>query len=283
MGMKLQNVNYIYGAGTGYEKQALKNINLEIRDGEFLGIAGHTGSGKSTLTKLLNGLEKPSAGEIFYGSRNIHDRDFPIRELRGRVGLVFQYPEHQLFETSVQKDVEFGPQNLGLETLDVELRAYRALKLAGVGEELWDASPYALSGGQKRRVAIAGVLAMKPDILILDEPTAGLDPCGRTEILELLARLQREEGLTVILVSHSMEEISQYAGRIVVLNQGEIVVDGAPGHVFRYEKELQSIGLDVPQCTSIVHELEQYGMPVPQGTGCNTPEETADVIAKWLK
>ena len=183
MSIELNNVNYIYGIGSGQEKRALKDINLKIGDGEFIGLVGHTGSGKSTLTQLLNGLEKATSGDIYYNGQNIYDKSFNMRELRGKVGLVFQYPEHQLFETSVIADVQFGPKNLGLDNLDVELRSYEALKLVGIDEELIDTSPFALSGGQKRRVAIAGVLAMQPEVLVLDEPMAGLDPAGRDEVL----------------------------------------------------------------------------------------------------
>lgn len=281
MTMKLENVNYIYGIGSGYEKHAIKNITLDIHDGEFLGVVGHTGSGKSTLAKLLNGLEKPTSGDIYYNGQNISSQSFSNKELRRKVGLVFQYPEHQLFEVSVLKDVEFGPKNLGLSQLETELCAYEALKMAGVDEELIDSSPHALSGGQKRRVAIAGVLAMKPDILILDEPTAGLDPCGREEILELLKKLHREKGITIILVSHSMEDIARYAERILVLKEGEMALDGPPQKVFRYERELKVIGLGVPQSASVIHSLQQRGMPARKE--CITPEEAADAIAGWIQ
>ena len=195
MSIELKNVNYIYGVGSGQEKHALKNINLKICDGEFIGLVGHTGSGKSTLTQLLNGLERATSGDIYYNGQNIYEKNFNMRELRGKVGLVFQYPEHQLFETSVIEDVQFGPKNLGLDNLEVELRSYEALKLVGIGEELIDTSPFALSGGQKRRVAIAGVLAMQPEVLVLDEPIAGLDPAGRDEILSLLKELHQKKNI----------------------------------------------------------------------------------------
>lgn len=281
MSIRLENVNYIYGEGPGQEKWALKNINLTIHDREFIGIVGHTGSGKSTLTQLLNGLEKPSSGTIYYNDEDIQADGYERRKLRQKVGLVFQYPEHQLFEVSVIKDVEFGPRNLGLSNLDVEKRSFDALKHVGLSDDLLDVAPFALSGGQKRRVAIAGVLAMQPEVLILDEPTAGLDPAGRTEILELLKKLHEENNITVILVSHSMDDVARYAGRILVMNQGELVLDGEPQKVFRYRDELRKIGLDVPQSTNILYELRDRGMAV--GTEGITPEQAAECIADSLR
>lgn len=281
MSIRLENVNYIYGEGTGQEKWALKNINLTLHDNEFVGIVGHTGSGKSTLTQLLNGLEKTSSGQIFYNEQDIQGEGFSKKELRQKVGLVFQYPEHQLFEVSVIKDVEFGPRNLGLNNLEIEKRSFDALKQAGISDDLLDVAPFALSGGQKRRVAIAGVLAMQPEVLILDEPTAGLDPAGRTEILELLQRLHRERNIAVILVSHSMDDVARYAERILVMNQGELVLDGAPEKVFRYRKELREIGLDVPQSTNILYELRDRGMDLD--VNGITPEQAAQNIADYLR
>lgn len=281
MSIRLENVNYIYGEGTGQEKWALKNINLTLHDNEFVGIVGHTGSGKSTLTQLLNGLEKPSSGQIFYNEQDIQGESFSKKELRQKVGLVFQYPEHQLFEVSVIKDVEFGPRNLGLNNLEIEKRSFDALKQAGISDDLLDVAPFALSGGQKRRVAIAGVLAMQPEVLILDEPTAGLDPAGRTEILELLQMLHRERNIAVILVSHSMDDVARYAERILVMNQGELVLDGAPEKVFRYRKELREIGLDVPQSTNILYELRDRGMDLD--VNGITPEQAAQNIADYLR
>lgn len=281
MSIRLENVNYIYGEGSGQEKWALKNINLAIHDREFIGIVGHTGSGKSTLTQLLNGLEKPSSGTIYYNDEDIQADGYERRKLRQKVGLVFQYPEHQLFEVSVINDVEFGPRNLGLSNLDVEKRSFDALKQVGLSDDLLDVAPFALSGGQKRRVAIAGVLAMQPEVLILDEPTAGLDPAGRTEILELLKKLHEENNITVILVSHSMDDVARYAGRILVMNQGELVLDGEPQKVFRYRDELRKIGLDVPQSTNILYELRDRGMAV--GTEGITPEQAAECIADSLR
>lgn len=281
MSIRLENVNYIYGEGSGQEKWALKNINLMIHDREFIGIVGHTGSGKSTLTQLLNGLEKPSSGTIYYNDEDIQADGYERRKLRQKVGLVFQYPEHQLFEVSVIKDVEFGPRNLGLSNLEVEKRSFDALKQVGLSDDLLDVAPFALSGGQKRRVAIAGVLAMQPEVLILDEPTAGLDPAGRTEILELLKKLHEENNITVILVSHSMDDVARYAGRILVMNRGELVLDGEPQKVFRYRDELRKIGLDVPQSTNILYELRDRGMAV--GTEGITPEQAAECIADSLR
>lgn len=280
MSIKLENVNYIYGIGSGYEKQALKNINLEIHQGEFIGIIGHSGSGKSTLAQLLNGLEKPVSGKIYYQGRDISQKDFSLKELRTKVGLVFQYPEHQLFENSVIQDVEFGPRNMGFANLEVEKRSFQALKQVGISDDLLDVSPYALSGGQKRRVAIAGVLAMEPEILVLDEPCAGLDPKGREEILELLKSLHEEKGITIILISHSMEDVAKYVQRMLVLNKGQLVLDGAPEKIFQYEKELQQIGLGVPQAAKVLHFLEKAGANL-DASGI-TPEDAADVIAKWV-
>ncbi len=281
MGISLQHVSYIYGLGSGQEYPALHDISLDIPDGQFIGLVGHSGSGKSTLIQLLNGLERPSSGEICFHDKNIYDRDFSLKTLRGKVGLVFQYPEHQLFETSVIRDVEYGPANLGLDRLEVELRSFRALKQVGIGEDLLDVSPLALSGGQKRRVAIAGVLAMEPEILILDEPMAGLDPAGRKEILDLLAQIHREKKITIILVSHSMDDVAQYAERLLVMNQGKLVLDGSPRKVFQYEEELRKIGLDVPQPAALLHRLAK------ETTGLKsdgiTVEESVVAILQWLE
>jgi energy-coupling factor transport system ATP-binding protein len=281
MSIQLENINYIYGIGSGYEKQALKNINLEIGDGEFIGLVGHTGSGKSTLTQLLNGLEKPTTGNVYYNHKNIRDKDFSLKELHSKVGLVFQYPEHQLFEVSVIKDVEFGPKNLGLSNLEVENRSFAALKQMGISDDLLDVSPLQLSGGQKRRVAIAGVLAMEPEILVLDEPTAGLDPAGREEILGLLQTLHQEKKITILLVSHSMEDVARYTQRVLVMHQGELVLDGEPRHIFQYEEELQKIELGVPVSTRIMHLLKRAGAEVDDTA--LTPEEAAAEIVRFLE
>lgn len=262
MSIILDKVNHIYSPNTAYEIQALKDINLKIEDGQFIGIIGHTGSGKSTLIQHLNGLMKATSGSIYFHGKDIYDDDFDLRELRNRVGLVFQYPEHQLFETTIFDDVCFGPKNQGLTKEEAGLRAFEALRSVGMQEELYYQSPFDLSGGQKRRVAIAGVLAMKPEVLILDEPTAGLDPAGRDEILDLVARMHRERGITVILVSHSMEDVAKYVQRIIVMNQGSVMYDGTPKEVFRHYKELEAVGLAAPQVTYLMNELKASGLQV---------------------
>lgn len=278
--MILDHVNYIYSAGTAYQKQALRDICLKLDDGEFIGVIGHTGSGKSTLIQHLNGLEKATSGTVFFNGQDIYDKDFKMKDLRGKVGLVFQYPEHQLFESTVLEDVKFGPRNQGLEKLEVDLRAFGALKQVGIGEDLYDASPFELSGGQKRRVAIAGVLAMKPEVLILDEPTAGLDPKGRDEILDQIAALHREQGITVILVSHSMEDVAKYVERIIVMNRGEVAFDGRPKEIFSHYKELEQMGLSAPQVTYVMNGLRQSGFPVD--ISATTVEEAKAEIRKLL-
>ena len=262
MSIIVDKVNYVYSEGTAYEIKALSDINLKIEDGEFIGIIGHTGSGKSTLIQHLNGLIKATSGTIYFHGQDIYDKDFDLRELRNRVGLVFQYPEHQLFETTIFDDVCFGPMNQGLTKEEAGLRAFEALKSVGIPEELYYQSPFDLSGGQTRRVAIAGVLAMKPEVLILDEPTAGLDPGGRDEILDLITRMHRERGMTVILVSHSMEDVAKYVKRIIVMNQGRVMFDDVPKEVFKHYKELETIGLAAPQVTYLMHELREKGLPV---------------------
>lgn len=281
MSIKLENVNYIYGQGTSTETKALKNINLEIKKGEFVAIIGHTGSGKSTLIQHLNGLVKPSSGKVTYDGVNIYEGKYDLKKLRCKVGLVFQYPEHQLFEETIIKDVCFGPLNQGLTKEEALTRATDALKQVGVKEELFKKSPFEISGGQKRRVAIAGVLAMNPDILILDEPTAGLDPEGRDKILDKIKELREERGIGVVLVSHSMEDVAKYAERIVVMNKGEIVFDDNPHNVFSNYKVLEKIGLAAPQITYIMHRLKESGMNVDE-TMINI-EEAADNILKCLE
>ena len=241
MSLILDHVNYVYGEDTALAVHALKDINLVIPDGQFIGLIGHTGSGKSTLVQHLNGLMRPTSGAIYYNGEDIHDKDYEKKKLRSKVGLVFQYPEHQLFEIDVFKDVCFGPKNLGLSQKEAELRAYAALKQVGLGDEYFYQSPFDLSGGQKRRVAIAGVLAMKPEILILDEPTAGLDPKGRDEILDQIAKLKEETGITVILVSHSMEDVAKYVERIIVMNRGSVLYDVEPRQVFQHYTELAPV------------------------------------------
>ena len=265
MAMILEHVNYSYGVGTGKEFHALKDINLQIGDHEFIGLVGHSGSGKSTLIQLMNGLLRATEGTIYWDGQDIYDKSFSMRSLRGQVGLVFQYPEYQLFAESV--------------IVDVEYRSYEALKQVGIGENLLDVSPLSLSGGQKRRVAIAGVLAMAPKLLILDEPMAGLDPSGREEMLTLLSKLYEERQISIVLVSHNMDDVAKYADRILVMNEGELVLDGVPKKVFHYQDELEQIGLGVPQMTHLIHRLEKE-------TGCRlgdaiTLEEGLPLIEQW--
>ena len=281
MSIEIKNVNYLYSQGTSYEMHALKNVNLEIPDGQFVGLIGHTGSGKSTLTQHLNGLVKATSGHIYYNGEDIYDEKFSMKKLRSKVGLVFQYPEHQLFETEVLADVCFGPKNLGFTKEEAEEKAKAALRMVGMGEEYDKSSPFELSGGQKRRVAIAGVLAMDPEVLILDEPTAGLDPRGRDEVLDKVSALQRSRGITVILVSHSMEDVAKYVDRLIVMNQGEVRFDGRPVEVFHHYKELEEIGLAAPQTTYLMQELKKQGADV--NTDATTVEEAADAIEAWLK
>ncbi len=253
--LELRDVTYTYSPNTAYEKKALDSVSLQIRQGEFVCLIGHTGSGKSTLIQLLNGLEKPTSGLVLYRGQNINEKGYDRRALRSKVGLVFQYPEHQLFESTVLRDVCFGPKNQGLSEEEQKERAKGALKLVGVGEELWNDSPLALSGGQKRRVAIAGVLAMHTEVLILDEPTAGLDPQGRDEILSEIARIRREAGITVVLVSHSMEDVAGYANWVHVMDGGKLLYAGKPAVVFSNMEELRRVGLDVPQVTAIMRGI----------------------------
>jgi len=277
----LDKVNYIYSEGTSYEVRALNNINLKIEDGQFIGIIGHTGSGKSTLIQHLNGLMRATSGGIYFNGRDIYEEDFDLKELRTRIGLVFQYPEHQLFETTIFEDVCFGPKNQGLSKNEAGLRAFEALKSVGMPESLYYQSPFDLSGGQKRRVAIAGVLAMKPEVLILDEPTAGLDPGGRDEILDLIAKMHQEQNMTVILVSHSMEDVAKYVQRIIVMHDGGVLYDGSPREVFQHYRELETIGLAAPQVTYLMHELKAAGMDAD--VGAITVKEAKDSILSILR
>lgn len=255
--MTLDHINYTYSADTAFRIHALKDINLKLYEGQFIGIIGHTGSGKSTLIQHLNGLIRAEKGRLLFRDKNIYDEDFVMPGLRKKVGLVFQYPEYQLFEATVLEDVMFGPKNLGKGEEEAKQTAMEALKAVGADESLWDKSPFELSGGQKRRVAIAGVLAMETEVLILDEPTAALDPKGRDEILGLIDRLHRERKITIILVSHSMEDVAKYADRIIVMNKGQVAYDGTPEEVFTYYKELEEIGLAAPQVTYLVAELKK--------------------------
>lgn len=281
MSIALEHVSYVYSPGTAYEKHALKDVSFEIPQGQFVGIIGHTGSGKSTLIQHLNGLVKATSGKVIYEGRNIYDEGYNMRELRSQVGLVFQYPEYQLFEVDVISDVCFGPKNQGLSQEECEKNAKEALELVGFPEKYYKQSPFELSGGQKRRVAIAGVLAMKPKVLILDEPTAGLDPKGRDEILDQVEKLHKETGMTVILVSHSMEDIARYVERIIVMNHGEKMLDGAPREVFCHYKELEKVGLAAPQVTYVMHDLKERGIDVSPDV--TTIEEAADEIMRCFR
>lgn len=281
MAIKVKNVNYTYAEGTAYEMHALQDVNLDIPDGQFVGLIGHTGSGKSTLVQHLNGLIRATSGHIYFNGKDIYGDGFSMKELRSKVGLVFQYPEHQLFEIDVLSDVCFGPKNLGFSREEAEEKAKEALRMVGLGEEYYKRSPFELSGGQKRRVAIAGVLAMDPQVLVLDEPTAGLDPKGRDEILDQISALHREKGITIVLVSHSMEDVARYVDRIIVMNQGRVRFDGVPREVFRHYRELEEIGLAAPQVTYLMQELKAKGADVD--TDATTIEEAADAIEAWLK
>ena len=280
MAIKAEHINYLYGEGTAFEQYALKDVSFEIQDGEFVGLIGHTGSGKSTLIQHLNGLIQASSGKIYYNGEDIYQDGYDKKGLRSKVGLVFQYPEHQLFEVDVFSDVCFGPRNQGLSKEETEARAREALMLVGLEERFWYQSPFELSGGQKRRAAIAGVLAMRPEVLILDEPTAGLDPRGRDEILDEIAALHGEKGMTIVLVSHSMEDIARYADRIMVMNRGEKMFDGTPKEVFGHYKELEKIGLAAPQITYVVHQLQEHGIPIKGDI--TTVEEARDEILRLL-
>ncbi len=281
MSIELKNITYTYSPGTAYEIHALKDINLEIPDGQFIGVIGHTGSGKSTLIQHLNALIRPTSGSVLYNGEDVWEEKYDRRKLRSQVGLVFQYPEHQLFESDVLSDVCFGPMNQGMSREEAEAEAKKALLQVGFKEKNFSKSPFELSGGQKKRVAIAGVLAMNPKILILDEPTAGLDPKGRDEILDQISELHKARGITIILVSHSMEDVAKYVERLIVVNRGQIAFDDTPREVFSHYQELEAMGLAAPQITYIMHALKQKGLKVdPNAT---TVEEARDDILRELK
>lgn len=278
MQLELKDVSFIYNPGMVYEVKALEHVNLAIEKGQFIGVIGHTGSGKSTLIQHLNALMKPTEGQILYEGEDIWGEKYDQKALRTKVGLVFQYPEHQLFETDVLTDVMFGPKNQGLSLEEAKVRAVRALVQVGFPEHHYNSSPFELSGGQKRRVAIAGVLAMNPQVLILDEPTAGLDPAGRDEILDQISFLHKERGITIILVSHSMEDVARYADRLIVVNDGQIPFDGTPKEVFSHYRELEAMGLAAPQITYCMHDLKERGFDVD--VTADTVEEARDSILK---
>ena len=281
MGIRAEHLSYTYGGGTAFEQPALRDVSFEIPDGQFVGLIGHTGSGKSTLIQHLNGLIRATGGKLFVDGENIYEKGYNMRALRTKVGLVFQYPEHQLFEIDVFKDVCFGPKNMGLPQAEIEQRAKEALAMVGLTEKFYKKSPFELSGGQKRRVAIAGVLAMKPKVLVLDEPTAGLDPRGRDEILDRVKALNSEWGLTVILVSHSMEDVAKYADRLLVMSGGEKRFDGTPKEVFKHYEELEELGLSAPQVSYLVQRLRGAGMPLSDEI--TTVAEARDALRELLK
>ena len=268
---------YEYNKGTNQTVRALDDVSFVIHPGEFIGLIGHTGSGKSTLVQHLNALLRPDGGTIYYDGADVFEKGYDRRALRGKVGLVFQYPEHQLFEETVFKEVCFGPINMGLETKEVEMTAYAAIKRVGLPDECIDQSPFDLSGGQKRRVAIASVLAMKPEILVLDEPTAGLDPKGRDELLSMITELREREGITIVLVSHSMEDVAEYVDRIIVMDRGKILYDDVPKAVFAHAKELEEIGLSAPQVTYILQDLKKAGLEVDT-TGITLAEAKETIL-----
>lgn len=279
--IETKDLTYVYGENTPFQKVAVDHVNLKIEEGQFIGVIGHTGSGKSTLIQTLNGLLRPTSGQVLLDGKDIWEEPKKIRAVRFRVGMVFQYPEHQLFETTNFEDVCFGPKNQGLDRKTVELRAYEALQNVHFPEDLYYQPPFDLSGGQKRRVAIAGVLAMHPDVLILDEPTAGLDPAGRDEILGLLLQMKKDLGITIILVSHSMEDVAEYVDRIIVMNSGEVMFDGVPKEVFSHYKELEAVGLAAPQVTYLMHDLAEKGIPVD--LSATTVAEARNSILKAFK
>ncbi len=278
MSLILDKVSYIYSPGNAYETVAIDNVSLRIRDNEFIGIIGHTGSGKSTLIQHMNGLLAPTSGDIYFNGKDISEKGFNKQELRSKVGMVFQYPEHQLFEATVFEDIAFGPSNLGLSKEEIDDRVYEALKLVEFPEDLISASPFDLSGGQKRRAAIAGVLAMKPEILILDEPTAGLDPKGRDDILDMINNMHKSTGNTVVLVSHSMEDIARLVDRIIVMNKGKVAYDDTPKEVYKNYKELEQMGLRAPQITYLMHDLKNLGYDV--STDATTVDEASAEILR---
>lgn len=279
--LQIEHLTHTYSAGTPFQRSAVDDMNLSMMDGEFLGIIGHTGSGKSTLIQHLNGLLKPTSGRILLQGRDIWADPKKIRDVRFQVGLVFQYPEYQLFEETVYKDIAFGPKNMGLDEADIDRRVRDAAAFVGLTEAMLDKSPFELSGGQKRRVAIAGVIAMEPRVLILDEPTAGLDPAGAAQILDNIRTYHREKNATILLVSHSMEEVAREAGRLVVISNGSIPFSGAPGEVFSHGRELEDMGLGVPAMTRVFARLRAMGLEVPASV--YTVEQARDAVLAALE
>ena len=279
--IECKNLTYVYGEGTPFCRKAVDNVNLSIEKGEFIGVIGHTGSGKSTLIQTLNGLLRPTSGQVLLDGKDIWEKPEEIRALRFRVGLVFQYPEYQLFEETVYKDISFGPRNMGLEEREIDARVREAALLCGVGDELLERSPFELSGGQRRRVAIAGVLAMQPEVLIMDEPTAGLDPRGRDEILSHVHRYHEQRGATVLLVSHSMEDVARHATSVLVMEHGKIAMHGSVSEVFSRGERLSELGLAVPQVTAVFARLARAGLPVP--TDVFTVEQGEAALRRLLR
>ena len=279
--LQTENLNYVYSEKTPFEKTAVKNVNIGIGENDFIGLIGHTGSGKSTLVQHLNGLLKPTSGKIYFEGKNIFDKDYDLNALRFKVGLVFQYPEYQLFDETVEKDIAFGPRNMGLSEEEISQRVEEAANIVGLKPELLSKSPFDLSGGEKRRAAIAGVIAMRPRVLILDEPTAGLDPVGRNRILEMLKNYRQEHNTTVILVSHSMEDVAQVADKALVMNKGEVFMYDTVEKVFSHGEELEKIGLNVPYVTKIFAKLRANGVDVP--TDVFTLDKAEKVLLELLK
>lgn len=283
MSIKVEQLSHIYSPGTPFESVALKNVNFEVSNGEFIGLIGHTGSGKSTLIQHLNGLLKATSGKIYIDGMDLTSADVTLTDIRKKVGLVFQYPEYQLFEETIEKDIAFGPSKLNLSAEEITKRVKEAMQMVGLNyEALKDKSPFELSGGQKRRVAIAGVLAMKPDILILDEPTAGLDPKGRDEILNQIRVVQQTYGTTIILVSHSMDDVSRLVNRLIVMNRGEVAFDGTPRQIFAHQQKMEAIGLGVPKVVELSNKLREQGWEISEDI--LTLEEMKEAILKeWRK
>ncbi len=279
--LELKNVGFVYGRGTPFEKRAVDNVNLTINEGELIGVIGHTGSGKSTLMQMLNGLIRPSDGQVLLGGKDIWAEPKKIREVRFRVGMVFQYPEYQLFEETVYKDICFGPQNRGLSGKELDEAVRKAADFTGLKPELLEKSPFDLSGGEKRRAAIAGVIAMNPEVLVLDEPTAGLDPMGREVLLSQIVRYHKERHNTVLLVSHTMEDVARVADRVLVMNRGRLSMFAPTKEVFSHADELEKSGLKVPQITKIMQDLRRQGFDVPEGV--LTVDEAFEVLAPILK
>ncbi|MDO4488344.1 MAG: energy-coupling factor transporter ATPase [Eubacteriales bacterium] len=279
--IEVKNLTHIYNEGTAMQSHAFENVSFTIERGEFIGLIGHTGSGKSTMIQHLNGLLKPTSGTVYFDGEDIFQKDYNLRKLRSKVGMVFQYPEYQLFEETVLKDVMYGPLNMQLSNDEALKRAKDALRLLGVSEDLWEHSPFELSGGQKRRVAIAGVLAMDPDVLILDEPAAGLDPGGRKDVLDTIYSLKKERNITVILVSHSMDDVAEYADRIMVLYKGDLKYFDTPEEVFSHVEELEEIGLSAPQITYLMYDLKKAGIDVD--LNANTVDEAVETILNAFK